>query len=88
MNIDDMSIEQINDLVDEIFARTKKCTDCKKRKNPGDFYNNRNNKDGKDSLCKGCRKARNLAFRTKNPDYAKDHWHNVRKPGTEAGTHK
>ena len=46
---------------------TKRCRDCKALRSVYDFYRNKMSKDGRQSYCKECSKARTAAYRKANP---------------------
>lgn len=39
----------------------KECSQCREEKKLTEFYNNRRRPDGKDNLCKTCRKAKSAS---------------------------
>lgn len=61
-----------------------KCSECQETKDSEEFYNNRSKANGKDPLCKLCRKERNRAFSARRPDYHKHYYRRVQKPLDEA----
>lgn len=64
---------------------TYRCSDCGQTKDLATgFYNNRSMKQGKETICKVCRKARQLEYNAKNPDYHKNYYYNVVKPARQA----
>ena len=63
----------------------KKCLDCKADKDVAEFYRNRNHKDGRDGLCKECRKARTRQYSKSNPGYFTE-YSRKRRAGLKNGT--
>lgn len=62
-----------------------RCSQCKETKDlDTEFYNNRAMKNGKDTICKVCRKARQLEYSRKNPDYYSEYYFKVQKPRRRA----
>lgn len=57
----------------------KKCNDCKKEREINDFWNNKHNSDGKDGICKFCRKERSNRYNERNKDRIRQWGRDYRK---------
>lgn len=59
----------MTDLVEFEKKQAKTCSACDGYKDFTQFYNNKRRPDGKDNICKTCRRAKNnKTWRKKNPE--------------------
>ena len=52
----------------------KKCKKCQCEKEPTEYYNQKNYRDGLDPMCKKCRDKTSLEYKEKNIDRLKQYW--------------